>query len=139
MSDEIYTIFCDFNDDKGDPFPVEVAASITIGELKNVIAKLAPNRMKDIAPKSINLYQIDVQDPDTQESQETRKAAIEKKMRELDEKLDVFSQLFEIYPSEPPKSTTHILIQLPSKHIASIAALQSIADHDSRLHRRSPG
>jgi hypothetical protein len=105
---EHYEIFYVLDNDANRPFSVTVEASMTVGEMKEVIVK-EDDELAGINPKLLDLFQLDISyDAQLKEN-------INAKMLKVPTELNVTEMLSSIYPSGPPKGNIHFLVRFPAQ------------------------
>ncbi|PVF93456.1 hypothetical protein CPB86DRAFT_110426 [Serendipita vermifera] len=111
---EEYKFFC-FISGRKQPFPVEIAKTKQVGDLKTKIRDTKPNALAGIDADELTLYRIDVTESDPRNRIKEAITKIENLM--LDDALDPLEVLSKLYPSGPPTETIHIAVELPIEGI----------------------
>jgi hypothetical protein len=107
---QLYTIFCVIDDDQKMPFPVQVKASTTVGELKESIVKKRRNTLSHIDPADLVLYLINITDDENLAENIDKKFASYPRPKKLRQQTKNIGDLF---GPTPQSETIHILVEIP--------------------------
>lgn len=102
----IYTIFCIVAGDDT-PFPIDIESNKTVGHLKKAIKKEKENKLTGIDADELKLYRVDIL------REELNTLNMKMQSQTDDDVLDPLDLLSEIYPSDPPTKTIHIVVKPP--------------------------
>jgi hypothetical protein len=110
----MYKLFCVLQSELGSPFPVNIAATDTFGDLKDAIKAKQPETLGMINADRLTLYRIDVDVSGVTTEEQIREKLEGQSQPKSMARLNPMSELGEIYLHEPPKKMIHVLVVPPA-------------------------
>lgn len=126
MTDNLLTLFC-LADGDSMPFSVEIAASKTVGHLKDAIKTKIPDTFKGVDAKDLTLWSVSI----PLAPKKDRKA-ISLGDIPLKEELDETDDLSELFPDKLPKKTIHIIVLRPPPGNADLLCAKLRLSHTAQ-------
>ncbi|KAF8923749.1 hypothetical protein BGZ47_004528, partial [Haplosporangium gracile] len=90
-------------------FPVSTSTTTTVGELKKLIRSEKAHRFDDVATNELTLWRVCIADDDDDDLSVLLDSVPGKK------KLKVTTRLLEVFDTELPDDTIHVIIQRPAQ------------------------
>jgi Crinkler effector protein N-terminal domain len=104
---DIYTILCILVGEKA-PFPIKIAKSGTVNDIKELIKKENPDTLGSIDDRFLDLYHTEFANDD--------ELIANVKAQPLDSPLLATTPLTDIFPCTPKKETVHLLVKPSEWH-----------------------